>query len=83
MTTCIVIHYNDYNSHPIHRIRHTFQLKSIHDCLSSRSRSLRLDVSADQGLLQDGEQAALGLLALSGADVDEVVDAGGGCGGYK
>lgn len=52
-------------------------------CLSSRSGrylSLGLNISADQGLLEDGQQAALGLLALGGADVDEVVDASG-CGG--
>jgi hypothetical protein len=51
-------------------------------CLGSRSggRSLSIDISADQGLLENGQQAALGLLALGGADVDEVVDASG-CGG--
>ena len=49
--------------------------------LGSRSGrlSLTVDVGADQGLLENGQQAALGLLALGGADVDEVVDASG-CG---
>ena len=53
------------------------------DCLSSGgggSLSLGLNIGADQALLEDGEQAALGLLSLSGADVDEAVDVGG-CGG--
>lgn len=55
------------------------------ECLSSRSSrglSLRLHIGADQGLLKDWEQAALGLLAFGGADVDEVVDTtgrGGSC----
>jgi hypothetical protein len=35
-------------------------------------------VGADESLAQDGDKAALGLLALSGADVDEVVGGGGG-----
>ena len=52
-------------------------------CLGGRSSgnlSLTVHVGADQSLLQDWKQAALGLLAFSGTDVDETVDAGG-CGG--
>ena len=37
-----------------------------------------VDVGADKGLSEDGDQAALGLLALCGAGVDETVDGGGG-----
>lgn len=57
-------------------------IRTSRKCLSSRGggRSLSIDISADQGLLENGQQAALGLLALGGADVDEVVDASG-CGG--
>jgi hypothetical protein len=40
-----------------------------------------VDIGAEKGLSEDGEDAALGLLALSGADIDEVVDIGGGGGG--
>jgi hypothetical protein len=40
-----------------------------------------VDVGAEKGLSEDGEDAALGLLSLVGADVDEVVDIGGGGGG--
>lgn len=32
----------------------------------------RVDIGADERLAQDGEQAALGLLADRGADVDEL-----------
>ncbi len=44
---------------------------------ASRNFSLTLDISADQSLLEDGKQAALGLLTFFGTDVDEAVDAGG------
>lgn len=37
-----------------------------------------VDIRADECLAKDGEQTALGLLALSGTGVDEAVDAGGG-----
>lgn len=49
--------------------------------LGSRSGrlSLTVDISADQSLLENGQQAALSLLALGRANVDEVVDASG-CG---
>jgi hypothetical protein len=50
-------------------------------CGSSWGSSDGVDVRAEQGLSENGENAALGLLSLSGADVDEVVDAGRGGGG--
>jgi hypothetical protein len=37
-----------------------------------------VDVGADKGLAENGDEAALGLLALSSASVDERVDAGWG-----
>ena len=43
---------------------------------SSSGRRLGIDVCAEQRLAQDGENAAFGLLAFGGADVDEAVDAG-------
>lgn len=36
-----------------------------------------VDIGADQSLAENGEQAALGLLATLGALVDEAVDGGG------
>ena len=39
-----------------------------------------VDVGADEGLAEDGDQAALGLLTLGSASVDETVDGGGGDG---
>ena len=50
-----------------------FQLTSGH--LSGRGR---VDISAEQSLAEDRKDAALGLLAGGGADIDEVVDGGGG-----
>jgi hypothetical protein len=41
-----------------------------------------VDVGAEQSLAEDGQDAALGLLATGGADVDEVVGAGGGGGSW-
>lgn len=41
-----------------------------------------VDVGAEEGLAEDGQDAALGLLAGSGADVDELVGAGGGGGSW-
>lgn len=41
-----------------------------------------VDVGADQGLAENGDEAALGLLAGLGAGVDESVDAGGGDSGW-
>lgn len=40
-----------------------------------------VDIRANESLAQDGEEAALGLLSLGSANVDEVVDGcwGGGC----
>lgn len=53
------------------------------DCLSSggRGRSLSggVDIAAEKGLAEDGEQAALGLLTLLSAGVDELVDASRSC----
>jgi hypothetical protein len=40
-----------------------------------------VDVGAEQGLAENGDQAALGLLALGGAAIDEGVDGGRGDGG--
>jgi hypothetical protein len=40
-----------------------------------------VDVAADQSLAEDGQEAALGLLALSGAGGDELVGGRGGNGG--
>jgi hypothetical protein len=37
-----------------------------------------VDIRADQSLVKNWEQAALGLLAFRAADVDEVVDISGG-----
>lgn len=33
-----------------------------------------VDIGADESLSEDGDQAALGLLALSSASVDELID---------
>jgi hypothetical protein len=40
-----------------------------------------VDVGAEQSLSKNGEDAAFGLLALGGADVDELVDTSGSGGG--
>ena len=40
-----------------------------------------VDIRAEKTLLEDGDEAALGLLAGLGALVDEGVDGGGGGGG--
>jgi len=37
-----------------------------------------VDIRADERLAEDGQEAALSLLALGGAGVDEIVDGGGG-----
>jgi hypothetical protein len=50
-------------------------------CGSGRSGSGGVDVGTEEGLAENGEQAALGLLTLGGADVDEAVDIGRGGGG--
>jgi hypothetical protein len=47
----------------------------------SRNLSSGVDVGAEKGLTEDGDQAALGLLASGGASVNEGVDGGGGDGG--
>lgn len=47
---------------------------------SSRDLSSGVDVGAEKGLAEDGDEAALGLLAPGGASVDEGVDGGGGDG---
>jgi hypothetical protein len=49
--------------------------------LSSRGLSSGVDVGAEEGLAENGDEAALGLLASGGASVDEGVDGGGGDGG--
>jgi hypothetical protein len=49
---------------------------------SGRSRGSRVDVGAEKSLAENGDQAALGLLALGGAAIDEGVDIGGGNGGW-
>ena len=41
-----------------------------------------VDIGAEEVLTQDREDAALGLLTLSGADGDEVVDGGRSSGSY-
>ena len=46
----------------------------------SGSLSSGVDVGADKSLAEDGDEAALGLLAGLSASVDELVDAGGGGG---
>ena len=43
-----------------------------------RGGRLRIDISAEQRLAEDRQDTAFGLLACGRADVDEVVDAGGG-----
>ena len=43
---------------------------------------LGVDIGADEGLAENGEQAALGLLSLGRAGVDEVVDGGWGGGSW-
>jgi len=48
---------------------------------SGRGSGGGVHIAADEGLAQDGEQAALGLLSASGADIDEAVDIGRGGGG--
>ena len=45
---------------------------------SAGSRSSGVDIRADESLAEDGQEAALGLLALGSAGVDEVVGSGGG-----
>jgi hypothetical protein len=89
---CIEIHYRllEFTSLSNFHISPSYpsyiQNQVVTGCSNSRggrSLSLRLDISADQGLLEDREQAALGLLALGGANVDEVVDSGGCCGGCR
>ena len=45
--------------------------------LSSRGLSSGVDVGAEEGLAENGDEAALGLLASGGASVDEGVDGGG------
>lgn len=51
---------------------------------SSRgSGSNGVDIGADESLAEDGKEAALGLLARGGADIDELVDASGEVGGYE
>jgi hypothetical protein len=47
----------------------------------SRSGSSGVDVGADEGLAEDGDEAALGLLTFAGAGVDEFVNIGGCDGG--
>jgi len=47
------------------------------------SRSSGVDIRAEQSLAEDGQDAALGLLALDGADVDEAVDVERGCGSWR
>lgn len=41
-----------------------------------------VDIGADQSLSEDGDQAALGLLALSSTSIDELVGGGRGECGY-
>lgn len=51
---------------------------------SSRgSGKRRVDVRAEQSLAEDGQDAALSLLAFGRADVDEAVDARGGGGSWE
>jgi len=49
----------------------------------SGSLSSGVDVGADESLAEDGDEAALGLLAGLSASVDELVDAGGGGGSWE
>ena len=48
--------------------------------LSGSGVGSRVDVGADEGLAEDGDEAALGLLTCRGTSIDEVVDGGGGDG---
>jgi hypothetical protein len=50
---------------------------SSHLCGGSWGLSGGVDIGAEESLAQDGDQAALGLLADLGASVDEAVDGGG------
>lgn len=68
----IKIHYNSQSSQRNNSASISFESKF--DCLSGG-----LDIGADQGLVENRQQAALGLLSLSGAGADEVVDISG-CG---
>lgn len=44
--------------------------------LGGGSSGSGVDVGADESLAEDGDEAALGLLATGGASIDESVDAG-------
>jgi hypothetical protein len=50
---------------------------------SSGSGGSGVDVGAEKGLAENGDQAALGLLAGGSAAVNEGVDIGGGGGGCE